>query len=113
KQADLLFAAREDCERLRVIVDDLLNLSRIESGRIDLHRRRCGVTDLVAQALDVHKAAAEQGQIALKSELPPGLPEVFVDPDRVQLVFANLLSNAIRYSSAGSEVVLRARAEIS
>ena len=112
KQADLLFAAREDCERLRVIVDDLLNLSRIESGRIDLHRRRCVVTDLIAQALDVHKAAAEQGQIALRSEAPPGLPEVFVDPDRVQLVFANLLSNAIRYSSSGSEVVIRVRAEV-
>ena len=40
KQADLLFAAREDCERLQVIVDELLNLSRIESGTIELHRRR-------------------------------------------------------------------------
>ena len=40
KQADLLHAARDDCERLQAIVDDLLNLSRIESGRIDLHKRR-------------------------------------------------------------------------
>ena len=40
KQADLLHAAREDCGRLQDIVDDLLNLSRIESGRIDLHKRR-------------------------------------------------------------------------
>ena len=40
KQSELLFAAREDCERLQTIVDDLLNLARIESGRIDLHKRR-------------------------------------------------------------------------
>jgi two-component system, NtrC family, sensor histidine kinase KinB len=111
KQADLLFAAREDCERLRVIVDDLLNLSRIESGHIDLHRRRCAAGELVAQAIEVHRAAAEQARVTLKAEILPGLPEVFVDPERAQLVFSNLISNAIRYSSADSEVVVRARVE--
>jgi signal transduction histidine kinase len=111
KQADLLFAAREDCERLRVIVDDLLNLSRIESGHIDLHRRRCASADLVTQAIEVHGAAAEQAKVSLRAEILPGLPEVFVDPERAQLVFSNLISNAIRYSAPGSEVVVRARVE--
>jgi signal transduction histidine kinase len=111
KQADLLFAAREDCERLQVIVDDLLNLSRIEAGHIDLHRRRFNPDALVDMAVDVHRSAAAQAQIELKQEVPPGLPEVFVDPDRLQLVFTNLISNAIRYAPAGSEIVIRARAE--
>jgi len=111
KQADLLFAAREDCERLRLIVDDLLNLSRIESGHIELHRRLCGPGPLVAQAVDVHRAAAAQAQVTLKTEIPPGLPEVFVDPDRIQLVFSNLLGNAIRYSPPDGTIVLRARLE--
>ena len=56
KQADLLFAAREDCERLQLIVDELLNLSRIESGTIELRRRRADPTALVAAAADVHRA---------------------------------------------------------
>jgi len=107
KQADVLFAAREDCDRLRVIVDDLLNLSRIESGRIELHRRRATPAELVDAAVDVHRAAAAQAQVTLRAVVPPGLPDVFVDPDRLQLVFSNLLSNAIRYSPAGSEVWLR------
>lgn len=107
KQADLLFAAREDCERLRVIVDDLLNLSRIESGHIELHRRRATPAELVDAAVDVHRAAAAQGQVSLKAAVPPGLPDVFVDPDRLQLVFSNLLSNAIRYSPPGAEVWIR------
>ena len=47
KQAELLYAAREDCDRLQAMVDDLLDLSRIESGRIDLHRRRLGAQDLI------------------------------------------------------------------
>ena len=105
KQADLLFAARDDCERLQVIVDELLNLSRIESGNIDLHRRRTTPAALVEAAVDVHRAAAEQAAITIRTELPPGLPEVFVDPDRLQLVFSNLLTNAIRFAPRDGEVV--------
>jgi len=108
KQADLLFAAREDCERLQAIVDDLLNLSRLESGGIDLQRRRVEPQSIVDLAIDVHSAAAAAQRIALHSEVYPGLPEAFADPDRLHLVFANLLTNAIRYSPAGSEIVVRA-----
>lgn len=111
KQADLLFAARDDCERLQLIVDDLLNLSRIESGHIDLRRRQSDPETLVQLALEVHRAAAEQAEVTVVREVPPGLPEVFVDPDRIQLVMTNLLSNAIRYSPPGSQIVVRARAD--
>ncbi|HEY2729096.1 MAG TPA: ATP-binding protein [Polyangia bacterium] len=111
KQADLLFAARDDCERLQVIVDELLNLSRIESGQIDLHKRRVDPETLVGAALGVHGAAAAQAQITLASEVLPGLPDVFVDPDRLELVFSNLLGNALRFAPAGSGIVVRAKAE--
>ena len=110
KQADLLFAAKEDCERLQVIVDELLNLSRIEAGRIDLRKRRVDPGSLISLAVDTHDAAAAQTQIALRVEVPPGLPEIFADPDRMQLVFTNLVTNALRYAPPGSEIVLRARA---
>jgi two-component system, NtrC family, sensor histidine kinase KinB len=108
KQADLLFSAREDCERLQGIVDDLLNLSRIESGHIDLQKRRVTPQSLLDTAVDVHKAAAESQQVTIRAEAYPGLPEVFADPDRLQLVFANLVTNAIRYSPKGGEIVVRA-----
>jgi NtrC-family two-component system sensor histidine kinase KinB len=111
KQADLLFAARDDCERLQVIVDELLNLSRIESGQIDLHKRRVDPETLVGAALGVHEAAAAQAQITLVSEVPPSLPDVFVDPDRLELVFSNLLGNALRFAPPGSRIVVRAKAE--
>jgi signal transduction histidine kinase len=108
KQADLLFGAREDCERLQTIVDDLLNLSRLESGRIDLQKRRVEAQSLVDMAVDLHRAAAESQQMAIRAEVYPGLPEAFADPDRLQLVFTNLLTNAIRYSHSGDEIVVRA-----
>jgi two-component system, NtrC family, sensor histidine kinase KinB len=109
KQGDLLFAAREDCERLQVMVDELLNLSRLESGRIDLHRRRTAPETLVDLAVEIHRAAAEQAQLTLRTEVLPGLPEVFADPDRLQLVFTNLIANAIRHAPPGSEIAARAR----
>ncbi|HVV17229.1 MAG TPA: ATP-binding protein [Polyangia bacterium] len=108
KQGDVLYAARDDCERLQVIVDELLNLSRIDSGHIDLQRRRADPDGLVSAAVDVHRAAAEQAEVTLVPEVLPGLPEVFVDPDRLQLVFSNLLSNAIRFAPKGSRVIVRA-----
>ena len=113
KQDDLLHAARDDCERLQTIVDDLLNLSRIESGRIELHKRRTTPDSLIEQAIDVHRTAAEDHHVTVRAEVPPGTPEVFADPDRLQLVFSNLLSNAIRYSPAGGEIVVRVQPELS
>ncbi len=112
KQGDLLFAAREDCERLQSIVDELLNLSRIESGSIDLHRRRVAPEMLVGAAGEVHRAAAEVRQIVLHTEVEPGCPEAFADPDRLELVFSNLVGNAIRFSPQAGEITLRARSEL-
>jgi signal transduction histidine kinase len=96
---------------LQIIVDELLNLSRIESGTIELHRRRTDPAALIDMAVEPHRAAAEQAQVTLRAEALPGLPEVFVDSDRMQLVFSNLLTNAIRFAPEGSEIVVRARPE--
>jgi signal transduction histidine kinase len=109
KQADLMFAARDDCERLQVIVDELLNLSRIESGQIELRRRRLSPDSLVGPALEVHQGAAEQAGVKIVAEVPPGLPDVFVDPDRLQLVFTNMLSNAVRFAPRDSQITVRAQ----
>ncbi len=111
KQADMLHAAREDCSRLQDIVDDLLNLSRIESGRIDLHKRRLTAQTLIDQAIDVHKLAAEDHHVTVRAQVLPGCPETFADPDRLALVFTNLISNAIRYSPEGAEILVSARPE--
>ena len=74
KQGDLIFAARDDCERLQVIVDELLNLSRIESGQIQLRRRRLSPDTLIGPTLDAHKSAAAQAGVTIAADLVPGLP---------------------------------------
>jgi PAS domain S-box-containing protein len=110
KQADLLYAARDDCERLQSIVDELLDLARIQSGQIDLDLRPLPAAALLATAVAAWRTSAEAHQIQIDTASAPGLGEVLVDADRLQLVFSNLLSNAIRYTPPGGQITLRARA---
>ncbi|MBI5568394.1 MAG: HAMP domain-containing protein [Desulfomonile tiedjei] len=110
KQAELLIAAREDSERLHSILEELLSLSRIESGKAHLDRRVVSSHQLVFDSVDpFHRAAQDQG-IALTLDLPEHLPEVIADPKMIAQVFANLLSNALKYTDPGGTVVVSAQA---
>lgn len=106
KQADLLHAAREDCERLQAMVDDLLDLSRIETGRVEMRKRPTSIATLLKATLDEYRALGEERGVRLG--VAPLLvdEEVFVDPERVALVLANLVSNALRHTPAGGQVTL-------
>ncbi len=111
KQADLLQAAREDCERLQAIVDDLLDLSRIQAGRIELHRKPVPAAALLDEAARALRQAAQAAELTLRMESVEPSPEVSADPERVQLILGNLVSNAIRYTPAGGSVTLSAAVE--
>jgi two-component system, NtrC family, sensor histidine kinase KinB len=108
KQADLVYAAREDCDRLQSMVDELLDRSRIQAGRMELRSRPVEVEELVTAAVDAQRAPAAARQVELRSEALPGMGQVLVDVDRIQLVFANLLTNAINHSPTGGTVAARA-----
>ncbi len=108
KQADLLFAARDDCERLQGIVDDLLDLSRISAGKIDLHQRPLSSASVLARAVDDHRQAARERNIDL-SVAPSSVDRpVAADPERIQLVLTNLITNALRHTPAEGQIVLDA-----
>jgi two-component system, NtrC family, sensor histidine kinase KinB len=109
KQADLLHAAREDCDRLQAMVDDLLDLSRIESGRIELFPLPTAASTLIESAAEEHRAEAEAAGIKLSVD--PPLPEVrvFADHERIAHVFSNLIGNALRHTPKEGEVRLSAQ----
>ena len=96
KQADLLYTAREECERLQALVDEVLDLARIQGGRIELHRAPCAPATLIDAAIQAHRSLAEEHGLVLQSEVLPGLPDVLADRQRIQLVLSNLVANAIR-----------------
>ncbi len=107
KQADLMAASRQDCERLQGIVDDLLDLSRIQSGRMALRVERLDVGALLEGVAGGLRSAAEAGGIEL-SVTPEETPDVQADPERIQLVLTNLFANAMRHTPPGGRVEARA-----
>lgn len=110
KQADLLYAAREDCERLQTIVDEFLHVSRLHSGAVALTRTVVGAEDLVRAAIGAHERAAAERSVRLVTECLPGLPRLDVDRERILVALDNLVVNALRFAPAGSDVVVRAKA---
>ncbi|NTX10345.1 HAMP domain-containing protein [Myxococcus sp. CA056] len=111
KQADLLFAAREDCERLQGIVDDLLDLSRIQAGQLRLEVRRVPAEELVEAALDSQRSAAAERGVRLSRQVGLEVESVDVDPDRLGLVLGNLVGNGVKHTPAGGEVEVRVARE--
>src|SRR5262249_47940751 len=108
KQADLLQAAREDCERLQAMVDDMLDLSRMEAGRVELHLRAVSPTLLIKGAAETHRALAEEQHIHLRAALSAPDTEVAADPERIAIVLANLVTNALRHTAAGGQITIAA-----
>jgi len=110
KQADLMAAAREDCERLQGIVDDLLDLSRIQSGRIAFNLEKLDAGVLVESAVGALRSTAEEGRIAIEVAGPDVPLEIQADSERVHLVLTNLIANAVRHTPPGGRVDVRAHA---
>jgi PAS domain S-box-containing protein len=110
KNQQMLNIAAEQTDRLVRLVNDILDLQRLESGKIELIRHTCDVMDLIHQAVAIMQANADASGIQLRVEDHDNLP-VWAFPDAILQTLTNLLSNAIKFSNAGSCVTLRAKAE--
>ncbi len=86
------------------LVDDLLDVSRITRGRIELRRERTDVTALIAQAVEACRPEAEHRSIGLSVALPDGPVPLDADPARLAQVADNLLSNALKFTGPGGQV---------
>ena len=108
KQTELLLAARQDSDRLLGMINDLLDLTRIEQGRVALDQQPADAAELVRDALERHRSAAEDSGITLQCRLEAPLPLVLVDKERIEHVFDNLMTNALRHTDRGGTIILRA-----
>ena len=108
REQALLAAASEDVERLKHLVNDLLDLSKIEAGKIDLAFSAVPVPLLFKKAVQTLKTQAEQQDVALTYEAPDDLPDVKADANKATWVLTNLIANALRYTDAGGHIALRA-----
>ena len=104
KQTELLLAAREDSDRLEKIIQDLLDMGRLESGRVSLDLRAEPAERLVSDAVAPLEAAFHDRGVAIQTDVPPETPPVLVDPLRIDHVFSNLLTNALKFTDPGGHV---------
>ena len=104
--AELLATADESLDKLTRLVENLLDMSRLQAGAMSVFPRPADLGEIVARSLD---DLGPPGRTVIV-EIPPELPEVFVDPGILERVIANLVANALRYSPAGSPPVLTASA---
>lgn len=111
KQIELLMAARDDSERLVGILNDLLDINRIESGKSRLKLEPVTPRTLVRDAMEPFLVDARDKGVTLVNEVSDDLPEVMADTGKIRHVFANLLSNALRFTGPGGSVTIRAKLE--
>lgn len=110
-QKKLLAAAREDSDRLYRIIENLLNISRIEAGRSNFNPQNVPASEVVGIALDpLRQGFADKG-LKLRVELEPGLPDAWADPASIGYALSNLLGNALKFTPADGEVLLTVSSE--
>jgi signal transduction histidine kinase len=109
KQLELLVAAREDSERLLRMINDLLDLARLESGHTRQRLEVVSAATLIEEALPDLRSLAEAHDARLVADIAPDLPEITIDSRQIHHVFSNFVSNAARFSKAGDKIVLSAK----
>ncbi len=113
KAQNLLRIALTNTDRLIRLINDILDLERMESGRAPLNVRRCSLRDLARQAMETMKPMADTAGVRLEFTLGVAPEGVFFDgdPDRILQILTNLLSNAIKFSPPESTITLLLEAD--
>jgi signal transduction histidine kinase len=106
-QKEFLEGIASEAERLGHLISDLLDMSQIEEGRLRIERRAVRPDHICGQA--VQSATHPDLKHTLRLEIASDLPDVLADPGRIHQALSNILSNAIKFSPAGSEIVVGAR----
>lgn len=105
-QKDVLTDTLDNIDRLGRIVTDLLDVQKIEAGKMVLRRSVIDLCGLVQKTQRSFNPEAEKKRIRLKTNLPEGLLNVYVDSDKMTQIFTNLVSNALRFTEEGGEVIM-------
>lgn len=106
KAARLVDIAHQNAQRLTKLVNELLDIDKIEAGQVEMKHERVDLNELVLQEAEHNRPYAERFRVRLQTETVVSPVLVLGDPDRLRQVVTNLVSNAVKYSPAGGTVTL-------
>jgi PAS domain S-box-containing protein len=107
-QQEFLGIVKENSDRLVELINEMLDISRIESGRVHLKVEPMSIAESIEGAVDTFRAVLKQTERTVEQNVPSSLPPVAADRDRVGQVLINLVSNALKYSPGGGRVEVTA-----
>ena len=110
-QEQFLTIAERNLKRLSLLINDLLNLSKLEAGKMEIKRRSCALENVISDSIDGVNTWAKTRGIEIIRNAPAGLPEADIDPDRIIQVLTNLIGNAIKFTPSGGKVTVSAQAQ--
>lgn len=105
-QAKFLDIAKKNIERLIRLINELLDISKLESGKVLMRRNRVDISDLIKRVAASFKPAMDGKSISLRLDIPPAEEIIWGDSDRLEQVLNNLFSNAVKFTSANGAIGL-------
>lgn len=111
EQKNMVASIKEDTTRLLKITGELLNMTQVETGSIQMSVKPASVQEIVDYAIATNRLSAEEKRIQLKTQIPEDIPPVLADKDKTAWVLNNLVSNAIRYSYENATVYISVKEE--
>jgi CheY-like chemotaxis protein/two-component sensor histidine kinase len=106
-QLEYLGIAKESCDQLAACMNDLLDATRLDTGKLRLELKPAALDVLAERVVTALRPAAAKKQLTLRTEIEPGLPKVALDEHRMAQVISNLVSNALKHTPSGGEIVVR------
>lgn len=110
RQAETVEVILDNCRHLVRLLNDLLDLARSDAGRLSIRPQATEVAPLVDDVVRTMRAQTEATSQSLIEQIQPGLPSIYVEPDRIRQILVNLITNAHEYSPEGASIQVSARA---
>ena len=111
RQAETVEVILDNCRHLVRLLNDLLDLARSDAGRLSIRPQPTEVAPLVDDVVRTMRAQTEATSQSLTEQIQPGLPSIYVEPDRIRQILVNLITNAHEYSPEGASIAVSARAD--
>ena len=108
-QEQFLSIAQRNLKRLSALINDLLDLSKLEAGKMEVRRKRMAINNVIQEVIDSLNNWARSKNITLEKRIEDMLPDVEIDPDRLAQVLTNLVGNAVKFTPNDGKITLEAK----